>query len=391
MASGNLILGTARRKLGDVVMYRRNGEQQARVRVRKISNPKSEGQALQRCYMAPVSKFYAPLAGVLERAWEGLDTSKSANAFMKANMNLAREKGYYVVKGAGFTALPYKISKGIMQQLWYEYSQTVDGFAWSIPGLQATTDPITIAQLSAGLVNIGFQYGDQITIIFAIGNEDYTDVTPAWCRFILSQSDQTTLSSLCPFTLDIAAVANSVHFSADVDSPIAAIGIIASRWTGKKWARSTQYMVCDPAYLTQFVSLEAREAAIASYRGGDSVVQSDVYLNGGTGTTQTEGATYIKLYSGDGTNEIGGISLTEVVTRASAGNAVLLRGVAANNGALYVVEIQDAVSGSATLGKYLDGAGQFTVEHNGWDACVKYEGADTILGRWLAQNGVTIG
>lgn len=391
MASGNLILGTARRKLGDVVMYRRNGEQQARVRVRKISNPKSEGQALQRCYMAPVSKFYAPLAGVLERAWEGLDTSKSANAFMKANMNLAREKGYYVVKGAGFTALPYKISKGIMQQLWYEYSQSVDGFAWSIPGLQATTDPITIAQLSAGLVNIGFQYGDQITIIFAIGNEDYTDVTPAWCRFILSQSDQTTLSSLCPFTLDIAAVANSVQFSADVDSPVAAIGIIASRWTGKKWARSTQYMVCDPAYLSQFVSLEAREAAIASYRGGDSVVQSDVYLNGGTGTTQTEGATYIKLYSGDGTNEIGGISLTEVVTRASAGNAVLLRGVAANNGALYVVEIQDAVSGSATLGKYLDGAGQFTVEHNGWDACVKYEGADTILGRWLTQNGVTIG
>ncbi|MBO5831100.1 MAG: hypothetical protein J6R01_05805 [Alistipes sp.] len=306
-------------------------------------------------------------------------------------MNLAREKGYYVVKGAGFTALPYKISKGIMQQLWYEYSQSVDGFAWSIPGLQATTDPITIAQLSAGLVNIGFQYGDQITIIFAIGNEDYTDVTPAWCRFILSQSDQTTLSSLCPFTLDIAAVANSVQFSADVDSPVAAIGIIASRWTGKKWARSTQYMVCDPAYLSQFVSLEAREAAIASYRGGDSVVQSDVYLNGGTGTTQTEGATYIKLYSGDGTNEIGGISLTEVVTRASAGNAVLLRGVAANNGALYVVEIQDAVSGSATLGKYLDGAGQFTVEHNGWDACVKYEGADTILGRWLTQNGVTIG
>lgn len=391
MASGNLILGTARRKLGDVVMYRRNGEQQARVRVRKISNPKSEGQALQRCYMAPVSKFYAPLAGVLERAWEGLDTSKSANAFMKANMNLAREKGYYVVKGAGFTALPYKISKGIMQQLWYDYKTATSTFDWSIPGIQAVTGDITIAQISAALVAIGFQYGDQISIIFAIGNDDYSEVTPSWCRFILSQSDQTTLKSLCPFTVDVDGVDHYVKFSDDVDSPIAAMGIIASRWTGKKWARSTQYMVCDPAYLAQFVSLEAREAAIASYRGGDSVVQSDVYLNGGTGSATTEGSTYIKLYSADGTNEIGGISLTEVVATASAGHPVLLRGVSANNGAVYVVEIQDAVSGSATLGKFLDGAGQFTVENNDWSGTVKYEGADSILGRWLAQNGITIG
>lgn len=391
MASGNLILGTARRKLGDVVMYRRNGEQQARVRVRKISNPKSEGQALQRCYMAPVSKFYAPLAGVLERAWEGLDTSKSANAFMKANINLAREKGYYVVKGAGFTALPYKISKGIMQQLWYDYKTATSTFDWSIPGLQAVTGDITIAQLSAALVAIGFSYGDQISIIFAIGNDDYSEVTPSWCRFILSQSDQTTLKSLVPFTVDVNGAAHYVKFSGDVDTPIAAMGIIASRWTGKKWARSTQYMVCDPAYLSQFVSLEAREAAIASYRGGDSVVQSDVYLNGGTGSTQTEGSTYIKLYSADGASEIGGISLTEVVATASAGHPVLLRGVSANNGALYVVEVQDAVSGSATIGKFLDGAGQFTVESNDWSGTVKYEGADSILGRWIAQNGITIG
>lgn len=391
MASGNLILGTARRKLGDVVMYRRNGEQQARVRVRKISNPKSEGQALQRCYIAPVSKFYAPLAGVLERAWEGLDTSKSANAFMKANIDLARQKGYYVVKGAGFTALPYKISKGIMQQLWYDYKTASSTFDWSIPGIQAVTGDITIAQISAALVAIGFAYGDQISIIFAIGNDDYSEVTPAWCRFILSQSDQTTLKSLCPYTVDVDGVDHYVKFSGDVDTPIAAMGIIASRWTGKKWARSTQYMVCDPAYLAQFVSLEAREAAIASYRGGDSVVQSDVYLNGGTGSTQTEGSTYIKLYSADGASEIGGISLTEVVATASAGHPVLLRGVSANNGALYVVEIQDAVSGSATIGKFLDGAGQFTVESNDWSGTVKYEGADSILGRWLAQNGITIG
>ena len=391
MASGNLILGTARRKLGDVVMYRRNGEQQARVRVRKISNPKSEGQALQRCYMAPVSKFYAPLAGVLERAWEGLDTSKSANAFMKANMDLAREKGLYVQKGAGFTALPYKVSKGVLQQAWYNYSAQIGGFRWAVPGLQVPTGDLTIAQLSAALVAIGHSYGDQITMIFAIGNDDFSEVTPAWCRFILSTSDTTTIESLVPFTVDIAVTQGYVDITSDVDSPIASIGIIVSRWSGKKWLRSTQYMECDPAYLSYFTTMEAREAAIASYRGGDSVVQSDIYLNGGTGSSTTEGSTYINLFNPDGSSQIGGVSLTEVVTTASAGHPVLLRGVQANNGALVIVQIQDAVSGSATLGKFLDGAGQFSVESNSWGGAVKYEGADSILGRWLAQNGVTIG
>ena len=48
MAKGNLILGTASRSIGDVTMYRRNGQQVSRARVRNIGNPRTEGQAKQR-------------------------------------------------------------------------------------------------------------------------------------------------------------------------------------------------------------------------------------------------------------------------------------------------------------------------------------------------------
>ena len=77
MAKGNLLLGTAGNSVGDVVMYRREGAQVSRVRVRKIKNPKTDAQSLQRAAFSPVAKFYSPLAVVLERSFEGLSKMKS--------------------------------------------------------------------------------------------------------------------------------------------------------------------------------------------------------------------------------------------------------------------------------------------------------------------------
>ena len=69
MAKGNLFLGTAARSVGDVVMYRREGSQVSRVRVRKIANPKTDAQCAQRAYMSAVVRFYQPLADILERSF----------------------------------------------------------------------------------------------------------------------------------------------------------------------------------------------------------------------------------------------------------------------------------------------------------------------------------
>lgn len=389
MASGNLILGTARRKLGDVVMYRRNGEQQARVRVRKISNPKSEGQALQRNYMAPVSKFYAPLAGILERSWEGLDTSRSANAFMKANIDLARANGWYVQKGEGFTPLPYKVSKGIMQQCWYDFDSANSCIKWSIPGLTAQSGNITIAQLSAALVNIGFHYGDQITIIVMLGSGGYADYYPAWCRFLLSESETTTVKSLLPFVVDETTEANLVKFSGDVDEPLVGAAIIASRWDGKKWLRSTQFVVVDADYLSTYTGADARAAAIASYRGGDSVVQSDVYLNGGTGSSESssEQGPTVEFNFIDPHQPVGLVTLTGV--QKVSGGLTIVKGVRASNGAAVEMNLQDYRTGDSQY-KFLDSSNEFTGTEATAPYALPYNSATDAIGVWLAKNGVTI-
>ena len=270
MATGNLFLGAARKTIGDVVLYRRNGVQQSRVRVRHIANPKTEAQALQRNYMAPVTKFYAPLASVLERSWEGLNRSESLSAFLKENVTLARQNGWYVTKGAEFTPLPYKVSKGILAPLEYTNEKLT---------LSGTPGDIQVSTISSILVNMGYVYGDQLTFIGFVQDEEKGDIRPIWSRFLLSESD----------TADIFADINGqVSFQASEDSleiagvaeELIACAFIMSRWDGSKWLRSAQFVKCNEAYLQAFTSPEARAAAIASYQGGASVVSSDVYLNG---------------------------------------------------------------------------------------------------------------
>lgn len=274
MAIGNLFLGTARKTIGDIVMYRRNGEQLSRVRVRKIANPRTEAQALQRNYMAPVTKFYAPLADVLEKSWEGLDRQKSLGAFLKTNAGLARSSGWYVVKGAGFTPLPYKVSNGTLPTLSYSDSEL------SLGG-QSIAD-IKVSTISAALVNMGYQYGDQLTTIICLKN-DAGDVRPVWSRVLLSSTDESDIFSDIAGAVLFEQSDTALAYSGVLEQVIGAVFIV-SRWNGSKWLRSSQYVQVSSTYLEQFTSIEARAAAIASYQSGDSVVSSDIYLNGGTGT-----------------------------------------------------------------------------------------------------------
>ena len=277
MAKGNLFLGTARKTIGDVVLYRRNGVQQSRVRVRHIANPKTEAQALQRNYMAPVTKFYAPLAGVLERSWEGLNRSESLSAFLKENVGLARSNGWYVPKGAEFTPLPYKVSKGILSPLSYS-SDHLD--------LNTTPEDNKVSTISAILVGMGYEYGDQCTFIGFIKSRDTEDIRPIWSRFILSSSDENNIFQDIAQNVDFVPMSQGL----DVGTPsgvLVGIAFIMSRWDGSKWLRSSQFVECSSAYLGNFTTPEARAAAIASYQGGASVVSSDIYLNGGSGSPGT--------------------------------------------------------------------------------------------------------
>lgn len=376
MAIGNLFLGTARKTIGDIVMYRRNGEQLSRVRVRKIANPRTEAQALQRNYMAPVTKFYAPLADILERSWEGLDRQKSLGAFLKTNAGLARSSGWYVVKGAGFTPLPYKVSNGTLAPLSYSDSEL------SLGG-QSIAD-IKVSTISAALVNMGYQYGDQLTTIICL--EDAAgDVRPVWSRVLLSSTDESDIFSDIAGAVLFEQSNTALAYSGVLESVIGAVFIV-SRWNGSKWLRSSQYVQVSSTYLEQFTSIEARAAAIASYQSGDSVVSSDIYLNGGAGTKAKASELVVKLVSPANWSYVGLAVPVSVYSDENNQPTIIQLRDAANNATIYAMVLRKAnrfvlVRRSAVH--------QFIRRSQMTDVVAEYDDMTNSAAfyNWLAKNG----
>lgn len=281
MAKGNAFLGTLRRSIGDVTYYRREGEQLARVRVRSVKNPKSTGQSEQRAFFAPVARFFSPFATVLETSYEGLNRSKSYSAFLKQNIALARSRGWYLPKGSQFFPLPYKVSRGSLPPLQYAFNEeNVDFVGASINSADAT-----VGNFSKAILPIGYNEGDQITIIVVLNLGD-GDFLPDYLRFNLSSDSQELLSSVTAghqFGLQMSQIGTSGNYRPQVtesDYGIAAIAIIASRKEGSSYKRSTQYMLLEENLLSSVTGLEARANAISSYGPSLSTAGSDVYLNG---------------------------------------------------------------------------------------------------------------
>ena len=274
MAKGNLFLGTATKKLGDVVMMRRDGEQISRVRVRTIANPKSDGQAAQRNYLAPVAKFYAPLASCLERSWEGKNRTKSYQAFLKANINLARQNGWSAVKGAPFTPFPYKLSEGTLNPAVVTYQSGMNTF-WLVG--TSGSNPSNWGGVSALLISAySLQEGDQVTFILI--NTQGDGYSLRYERMFINTASTEQIPSFLEYSGELSISAN------------AACAVIFSRYENEKWRRSTQYLVLSTATLTKITGAANLAVAIKSYQKDSTTPTSDVYLNGSTGSGSTGSA-----------------------------------------------------------------------------------------------------
>lgn len=265
---GNPILGTGSGSIGDVTIMRRNGSQVTRVRLRKIKNPMSQGQAEQRMYMAPILKFYSPLAKVLETSFEGLNRADSYAKFLSVNSNLARSYQWAVKKGSGFTPLPYQVSAGTLPSPIVVNENDV-------PSLQVsgvTTETATIGALSTALISeYDLQNGDQVTVIAAVSDGD-NFIKKAFRFFI----DETSEERISDYGLTIQA--NDVL---SVEGNLVGLAFIFSRWENNAWRRSNSFMVCSPNHIEKYTGDENLAAAIASYmKSAGKTPVSDVYLNG---------------------------------------------------------------------------------------------------------------
>lgn len=91
MSKGNLFLGLGRGKIGDIVLYRKNGEQVARTRNRAPRNPKSNGQLYQRAIMATIMQAYSAGKAIFDHSFQNRSVGgANMNEFMSRNLKMLR-------------------------------------------------------------------------------------------------------------------------------------------------------------------------------------------------------------------------------------------------------------------------------------------------------------
>lgn len=278
MAKGNLLLGTAKNSVGDVVMYRREGAQITRVRVRNVKNPKTDAQSFQRAIMAPIAKFYSPLSVVLERSFEGLSKAKSHNKFNQVNANLARTNKWALPKGTGFFPLPYQLSQGTVPAANY----TLDGnFKFDISGL--ASGDTTMADLSTALIGNGYKNGDVVTIILVTtssAGEMNAQHVPHSIQFEVDETSSATIANVIGAGITFTVGNGQLSFSNVAGLDLAAGAVIVSRFDGTMWRRSTQVLAVEPSLVAQVTANAQVTAAIASYGKTAGDGNPLVYLDG---------------------------------------------------------------------------------------------------------------
>lgn len=278
MAKGNLLLGTAKNSVGDVVMYRREGAQITRVRVRNVKNPKTDAQSFQRAIMAPIAKFYSPLSVVLERSFEGLSKAKSHNKFNQVNAGLARANKWALPKGTGFFPLPYQLSQGTLPTVGVSYENAQTNFMLNIS--HENGELTTVGQLSTDFINAGYKAGDVVTIIAVCQGAVAGSYFPVTIQFEVNPDSTVLSGDLTKSGISISGSEGAPIFINGENGNIHACTVIVSRFDGTMWRRSTQSLVVKPSIITEVTADAAVAAAIASYGKTAGDGNPLVYLDG---------------------------------------------------------------------------------------------------------------
>lgn len=199
MATGNLLLGTGRKKLGDIVFYRSNGQQRARVRVRTIRNPRTAKQAVQRMVLATASKTLAALRSLYNHSFEsvavGTASLRHAQSLLMAgyrgkaamflndpSATIEGNQATFALKGAPiagcYAGMP--LTQGRLSFVQVSATrETIDGD--NVEGLLMAGTPAswngtisTQAAYADALAEFGLEPGDQLTFIVYAGNAGVT-------------------------------------------------------------------------------------------------------------------------------------------------------------------------------------------------------------------------
>lgn len=300
MAQGNLILGTMKGKLGDVVAYNYNGKQAARVRRRQVSNPKTSKQAIQRAIAATVAKFVSAFAPVLNNSIQSESTKVKTLAKIRSlNMTMLRQQaaltyGNYAPKGSMYVAPNnYIISRGSLAGI------TPADFNGALVFADDVLVLADAATLTASQAFPTVAVGDQFTILASFLEDIAEGSRVGYCRFafkdnttpvFLADSEQGGFI-LNPAAIDLTKAEGNwkgLHFSAgsgensvwlgelfndNFDQSADMGGVIISREAGKLRSNAVMITGDDTEYTLA--------AVYPTYMDGGTPIDmpSELYLN----------------------------------------------------------------------------------------------------------------
>lgn len=282
MATGNLFLGTARKKLGDVVLMRRNGEQVSRIRVIP-RNPQSDMQTISRLALSTASKVATVLPFVNHSFQSVQYGQKSVNHFIKSAAKVLRSYALAAYNGENSELaplLPYpSAGLGVAAPIVIASGDlSVGSVAPVIAGSVVKIGKIVVPDedIYAGDFQsiFGFPYTDQITFVVGKRVEDEStpepesvmagiDFTIMRLNFKANLADDTTLfaQSEGNYTISSSAI-DTVRSTAGVKSLMinaqgniilnafsgdtgayTCAAVIVSRYEAGMWRRSNASLV----------------------------------------------------------------------------------------------------------------------------------------------------
>lgn len=174
-----MLLGMARKKVGDLVFYRANGEQITRARNRNPRNPKSDKQSVQRMVLSSASKLASILEPIVNHSYEHVQVGgTSVRHFQKQAMDYIRAAAAAQINGEASLPIAQFSIKGAPA------AGIVEGLPISSGSLSVVSpytggdfddNPLIEgfvtqgATIEALLGTSGFEPGDQLTIVGFFG------------------------------------------------------------------------------------------------------------------------------------------------------------------------------------------------------------------------------
>lgn len=312
-----MFVGSARGRVGNLVLYTRKGSQITRAYQSTVKNPKTSGQMLQRAKFSNAVKFYQKaVQHFFKFAYQDQKQTETAfNAFMRHNVDRACLLRKDEVNDPYFPAFGrWIMSQGSLAAPMVPKFNNANAL-FANTGIQGGEE--TVADLSSILIGQGYHVGDIITFVcisslvnsvdFDLSN--YYDsgnlLQPQWDirQLIVSTSDQTAISdipSLGPSIGVLSAVNGGLQFAFTNPQYSNAVAVIATRkGSGVTYASNAELVPNEVALaMIDATNTTAWNAEVtASWQSqGDAILQGSVANGaatravGGSGTGTTGGS-----------------------------------------------------------------------------------------------------